>query len=151
MVYSEELQDWVPRWGKGSINKVKEQFEVIKHVKPGEENVDLFAKSEAEKKLKVKKQKLNELQNQLRKSGVDPNKVKDAKPKRGAERTKRKKILKEQRDVVHVSTASMGKFDYKTNEEIIKKKVVRKQKIHFKNLNDEKSRNKALMKKLLMK
>ena len=39
MVYSEEVGDWVPRWGKGSVKKIKEKQEQgIMEIKGGDIN-----------------------------------------------------------------------------------------------------------------
>jgi regulator of ribosome biosynthesis len=162
MVYSEELKDWVPRWGRGSIKKIQAERDVIREIKPGEEGVDLFAKAKAEKKLAVQKQKMNQFKNELRSKGLDPRKLakegekvekktKKIKKKVQGSRGLRKEAIRTQKSQVAVSNASLGKFDYKTNEEKQVKKVRRRQKVHFKNVSHEVQRDKELLRKMLMK
>lgn len=161
MVYSEELKDWVPRWGRGSIKQIQAERDVIREMKPGEEFKDLFAEAKAEKKLAGKKQKLNEFKNQLRAKGIDPRKLAQEGEKvqnktkriqkKGGDRSRRKEIIKTQKAQVEVANASLGKFDYKTNEEKEQKKARRRQRIHFSNIKQEVSRDQELMRKMLMK
>lgn len=74
MVFCEETNDWVPRHGRGSIKQVLAERDVIRIVKPGDV-VDPFKKSQIEKGIEKKKQKLREMHNELRVKGVDTNKV----------------------------------------------------------------------------
>ena len=157
MVYSEELKDWVPRWGRGSIKKIQAERDVIREIKPGEEKVDLFQKAKAEKKLVINKQKLNQFKNELRDKGLDPykvamqgNKIKNKRIKKGG-RAKRKEIIKSQKAQVEVANASLGKFDHRTDQEKKVKKVRRRQKIHFNSVKEEVNRDKELMRKMLFK
>ena len=164
MVYSEELKDWVPRWGRGSIKKIQASRDVIREMKPGEEGEDLFQNAKQEKKLALNKQKLNEFKNELRIKGIDPhrlaldankmnkgNKTKRTKKIKKSGRGKRKEVLKMQKSQVEVANASMGKFNHKTNEEKAVKKVRKRQRVHFRSIKDEVDRDKELMRKLLMK
>ena len=154
LVYSEELKDWVPRWGKGSAKKVTESRDVIREYKDGEMIQDLFKKTEQEKKLALKKQQLNQFKNELRDKDINPNKIIDKKIKKKeirAPRATRKEVLKTQRKQVAMANASMGKFDPKTNIEKEKTQVRRKQKVHFQNVGEEYSRNKSLLKKMMIK
>ena len=49
-----------------------------------------------------------------------------------------------------MATASMGKFDHKTNKEITSKKVRVKEKVpSFKDYSSENKRNKGILKKIL--
>lgn len=66
MVYSEEVSDWVPRHGKGSIKKIQENSDAVRESKPGDEYTDVFQQDKTEKKMNLKKQKLNEVRNELR-------------------------------------------------------------------------------------
>lgn len=156
LVYSEELKDWVPRWGKNSVKKIAEKMNVIREVKPGDEGIDLFQRAKQEKQLAIKKQNLNVFKNQIRVTGLDPNKFVSGKAiktvkKKKAPRTKRKQILKAQKAQVSVSNASLGKFDHNTNEEKEIRPVRRRQKIFFKNITEENKRNKDLLRKMMMK
>ena len=162
MVYSEELKDWVPRWGRGSIKKIQAERDVIREIKPGEEQIDLFQKAKAEKKLVMNQQKLRQFKNELRDKGLDPYKIamegnknvskkKRIKKVTKSGRAKRKEIIKAQSAQVEVSNASLGKFDHRTDQEKQVKKVRRRQKVHFHNLKDEVNRNKELMRKMLFK
>lgn len=158
MVYSEELKDWVPRWGKGSIKQIQAERDVVREMKPGEEHLDLFQQAKTEKKLALKKQKLNEFKNQMRKKGIEPDnmprlvkKTKKIKKQGQSGRAKRKDMIKAQKSQVEVANASLGKFDHTTNEEKKVKRVRRRQRIHFKDVKDEVQRDKELMRKMLFK
>lgn len=63
----------------------------------------------------------------------------------------RHKKLSGQIEQTKKSTASLGKFDHKTNKEIEKKKVsVNSKPPQFKGIKDEQKRNKGILKKLMM-
>lgn len=70
LVFDEIQNDWVPRWGKGSIKKLAEgdnwlMAEKPKHVEAG---LNPFDYAKAEKKGKLEKQNLAELKNKLHKT-----------------------------------------------------------------------------------
>lgn len=59
LVWSEEVKDWVPRWGKNSLKKVQEDLDTIRVVKTGDDSYeDSFKKSKTEKKASRDKQEL---------------------------------------------------------------------------------------------
>lgn len=67
LVFDPVTNDWVPRWGKGSIKKLEDQRQWLmptqeKHDAAG---VDPFTYARAEKRAKVEKQKLAEVRNQV--------------------------------------------------------------------------------------
>jgi regulator of ribosome biosynthesis len=157
MVYSEELKDWVPRWGKGSIKKIKAERDAIRVIKPGEEGIDLFEKAKEEKKLALNKQKMNQFKNELREKGINPRALMEKgekqrkKTNKKTGRGKKKEILKMQKSQVELANASLGKFDHKTNQEKVVKRIRKRQKVHFKSIKEEMNRDKELMRKMLMK
>ena len=67
MVYDETTKDWVPRFGMGSINKIKDKYnwvmeENYKHRAAG---LDPFTYQKNAKKLEKEKQNLRELKNKI--------------------------------------------------------------------------------------
>ena len=42
MVWSEEVKDWVPRYGGKSIKSIKNKLDIIREAKPGQEYDDPF-------------------------------------------------------------------------------------------------------------
>jgi len=67
MIWSEEVKDWVPRWGRNSAKHIKEDLDIIREVK-GNRNPyeDPFKVAAAEKSLSLKKQNVREMENTLR-------------------------------------------------------------------------------------
>lgn len=70
MVYDEVTKQMLPRYGPYSIKKVHEQTDIIREVKPGQNPYeDPFLKSKLEKKMKLEKQKFQEMRNKLEAKG----------------------------------------------------------------------------------
>lgn len=71
LVFDPIQNDWVPRWGKGSIKKLAEKDDWMMHEKPKhvQSGMNPFDYARAEKKAKLEKQKLAELKNNIHKSG----------------------------------------------------------------------------------
>lgn len=146
MVYSEEVKDWVPRHGKVSIKKIREELDIIREAKPGDEYADVFKQSKQEKRVELKKQKLNEQKNDLRKRGFDPERMIARNRKGGNVKEKLTHAIKN----AEFATASMGKFNYKDNKEIVQKKLKKKgDKPVFKSAKEEHGRNKDVLKRVL--
>lgn len=67
MIWSEEVKDWVPRWGRNSAKHIKEDLDVIREVKRNQNPYeDPFKVTAAEKSVSLKKQKVREMENTLR-------------------------------------------------------------------------------------
>jgi len=140
MVFDPITQDWVPRYGMGSIKKIEDKHtwlmeEKGKHVAAG---TDPFTFKKQEKKLQKEKQELRELKNKIsanepaggKKTNMmeqvlpDSSAKKDDKPnlkqredvERERVRKRERKALMKSLQLAQVSTASMGKFDKKVNK-----------------------------------
>ena len=62
MVYSEEIGDWVPRWGKGSIKKIQDEMNwAMEEKEPG---VNPFEQKSNEKQLAKAKQLKRQMKNE---------------------------------------------------------------------------------------
>jgi len=81
MVFDPITEDWVPRYGSGSIKKIEEEANWIMEEKPKhvEAGMDPFTYKKMEKKLEKEKQDLRELKNKVLADGVKAkgNKGKD--------------------------------------------------------------------------
>ena len=62
MVYSEEVGDWVPRWGKGSIKHIQDSMNWVMEDK--EEGVNPFEQKSNEKQLAKAKQMKRQIKNE---------------------------------------------------------------------------------------
>ena len=176
MVYSEEVGDWVPRWGKGSIKHIQDSMNWVMEDK--EEGVNPFEQKSNEKQLAKAKQMKRQIKNeefakkylaekkgnsnQINNNGNDNNSV----PKQHISK-KMRKAFKAQKEIqrlnedkknlgkrleqVQKSTRSMGNFDKKLKNEkeinFLKKKRVNKDILHDKN--KEKSRDKRILDNIL--
>ena len=62
MVYSEEVGDWVPRWGRGSVKKIQDQMNwVMEEKEPG---VNPFEQKSNEKQMAKAKQLKRQMKNE---------------------------------------------------------------------------------------
>ena len=176
MVYSEEVGDWVPRWGKGSIKHIQDSMNWVMEDK--EEGVNPFEQKSNEKQLAKAKQMKRQIKNeefakkylaekkgnsnQINNSGNDNNSV----PKQHISK-KMRKAFKAQKEIqrlnedkknlgkrleqVQKSTRSMGNFDKKLKNEkeinLLKKKRVSKDILIDKS--KEKSRDQRILDNIL--
>ena len=168
MVYSEEVGDWVPRWGRGSVKKIKDSMNwVMEEKEPG---VNPFEQKSNEKQLAKAKQLKRQIKNEEyakkvmnSKKGGNNNK---SEPKETLSK-KQRKALKAQKEIqklnddkknlskrleqVQKSTRSMGNFDQKLKNEkeinLLKKKRVSKEVLIDKT--KEKSRDKRILDNIL--
>lgn len=71
MVFDPITNDWVPRYGMGSIKKIKEKAQWMMEEKPKhrEAGLDPFTYAKHEKKIVQEKQRLRELKNQITADG----------------------------------------------------------------------------------
>lgn len=66
MVWDENVQDWVPRWGAYSIKKNEDKYTPVIEVKGSEDPYeDPFLRKSLEKRLLKEKQKMNEIKNKM--------------------------------------------------------------------------------------
>jgi regulator of ribosome biosynthesis len=142
LVFDEITNDWVPRWGSGSIKKIEEKHNWLMMHKPKHELTGLnpFDYAKLEKKGKLEKQNLAELRNKVNSVSVSEmrsNKVQildkktdksDAEVKavsskirtdaeRTAVRKREHKALMKSLSMAQLATAGMGKFDKKLKNE----------------------------------
>jgi regulator of ribosome biosynthesis len=145
-VFDEITKTYVPRWGPGSIKHIKNEVDIIREVKPGQDpNEDPFAKDAKKKKIEKERQNLNELKNKLESKGISTRgermvkgKGKNKGPKVNERKEKNSKMLQ----IAQGSTASMGLFDKKSHkEEPTLKKKIKNVAPTFKNAKDENRRN----------
>ena len=174
MVYSEEVGDWVPRWGKGSAKHIQDSMNwVMEEKKPG---VNPFEQKSNEKQLAKAKQMKRQIKNEefaqkylAQKKGITNNNEKNEgsnAPKQHISK-KMRKAFKAQKEIerlnedkknlgkrleqVQKSTRSMGNFDKKLKNEkevnLLKKKRVRSDILTDKS--KEKSRDKIILDNIL--
>ena len=174
MVYSEEVGDWVPRWGKGSAKHIQDSMNwVMEEKEPG---VNPFEQKSNEKQLAKAKQMKRQIKNEefaqkylTQKKGITNNNEKNEgsnAPKQHISK-KMRKAFKAQKEIerlnedkknlgkrleqVQKSTRSMGNFDKKLKNEkevnLLKKKRVRSDILTDKS--KEKSRDKIILDNIL--
>lgn len=129
MVFDENVQDYVPRWGANSIKKNEDKFNPVMEHKAGTDPYeDPFLRKSLEKRLAKEKQKMNEIKNKLEAKGYDAKKVlkaADKEDKKAAGKKKLKgdkKVLQKQLQVAQNSTRSMGTYDKKAHKGEVKMK-----------------------------
>ena len=175
MVWSEEVGDWVPRWGKDSIKHIQNSMNwVMEEKEPG---VNPFEQKANEKNIAKAKQMKRQIKNEEnarkfleQKKGItnNNNDNKNNQPKQHISK-KMRKAFKAQKEIerlnedkknlgkrleqVQKSTRSMGNFDRKLKNEkdinLLKKKRVGKDILNDKN--KEKSRDKRILDNILKK
>ena len=176
MVYSEEIGDWVPRWGKGSVKKIQDSMNwVMEEKEPG---VNPFEQKSNEKQIAKAKQMKRQIKNEeyakkfLAQKKGNSNQINNDKnsesnqPKQHISK-KMRKAFKAQKEIerlnedkknlgkrleqVQKSTRSMGNFDKKLKNEkeinLLKKKRVGKDILTDKS--KEKSRDKRILDNIL--
>ena len=176
MVYSEEVGDWVPRWGKGSIKQIQDSMNWVMEDK--EAGVNPFEQKSNEKLIAKAKQKKRQIKNEefakkylAEKKGIS-NQInnneneKINEPKQHISK-KMRKAFKAQKEIqrlnedkknlgkrleqVQKSTRSMGNFDKKLKNEkeinLLKKKRVSKDILIDKS--KEKSRDQRILDNIL--
>jgi len=174
MVYSEEVGDWVPRWGKGSLKHIQDSMNWVMEEK--EQGVNPFEQKSNEKQIAKAKQMKRQIKNEefakkylAQKKGISNNNEQNEKniePKQHISK-KMRKAFKAQKEIerlnedkknlgkrleqVQKSTRSMGNFDKKLKNEkevnLLKKKRVRKDILTDKS--KEKSRDKRILDNIL--
>lgn len=165
MVYSEAVNDWVPRWGKGSKKQIDDKLNWVMEEK--QHGVNPFEQKSNEKQLaKLKQQKRqakneeyagkvlnkNNSENNVNKSKLSKKQVKALKSMKELKKLgDEKKNLSKRLEQVQKSTRSMGNFDKKLKNEkelnLIKKKRVSNDILMDKS--KEKSRDKRILDSIL--
>ena len=178
MVYSEEVGDWVPRWGRGSVKKIQDSMNwAMEEKEPG---VNPFEQKSNEKQLAKAKQLKRQMKNEeyakkvlnSKKEGNNNNSSNNninnskSEPKQKLSK-KQRKALKAQKEIqklnddkknlskrleqIQKSTRSMGNFDKKLkNEKEIN--LLKKKRVSKDILSDkkkEKSRDKRILDNIL--
>ena len=176
MVYSEEVGDWVPRWGKGSVKHIQDSMNWLMEEK--EPGVNPFEQKSNEKQIAKAKQMKRQIKNEefaknylAKKKGnlnqMINNKNEEASEPKQHISKKMRKAFKAQKEIqrlnedkknlgkrleqVQKSTRSMGNFDKKLKNEkeinLLKKKRVGKDILNDKS--KEKSRNQRILDNIL--
>ena len=178
MVYSEEVGDWVPRWGRGSVKKIQDSMNwAMEEKEPG---VNPFEQKSNEKQLAKAKQLKRQMKNEeyakkvlnskkegnnnnssnnnINNSKSEPNQKLSKKQRKALKAQKEiqklnddKKNLSKRLEQVQKSTRSMGNFDKKLkNEKEIN--LLKKKRVSKDILSDkkkEKSRDKRILDNIL--
>ena len=176
MVYSEEVGDWVPRWGKGSVKHIQDSMNwLMEEKEPGvnpfeqKSNEKQIAKAKQMKRqikneefaknyLAKKKGNLNQMNNNKNEENSEPKQHISKKMRKAFKAQKEiqrlnedKKNLGKRLEQVQKSTRSMGNFDKKLKNEkeinLLKKKRVGKDILNDKS--KEKSRNQRILDNIL--
>lgn len=156
MVFDENTQEWVPRWGYKGANKDLEDQWIHELKNNGQNDLDPAKTAKNERLAKIKKNEKQRMGNMARaasssaaatvKGGLgDANAAKLA---RAAAREKRKAEL--EADVLRsrASTASLGRFDKTLKGEAKQKGIKRKFDPNEKDTREERQGNLALLEKL---
>ncbi|GAA5858471.1 hypothetical protein JCM5296_001836 [Sporobolomyces johnsonii] len=125
MVYDEERQEWVPRWGYKGKNKDKEEQWIHEVPNNADPNFDPVASARADRKARSLKNESQRLKNLQRAASNAASQVKSKEARMG-EREQRKLALDRELKTTKKSTASLGKFDGKLKGEGREKNVKRK-------------------------
>ena len=176
MVYSEEVGDWVQRWGKGSVKHIQDSMNWLMEEK--EPGVNPFEQKSNEKQIAKAKQMKRQIKNEefaknyLAKKKGNSNQINNNKNEENGEpkqhiSKKMRKAFKAQKEIqrlnedkknlgkrleqVQKSTRSMGNFDKKLKNEkeinLLKKKRVAKDILNDKS--KEKSRDQRILDNIL--
>ena len=176
MVYSEEVGDWVPRWGKGSVKHIQDSMNWLMEEK--EPRINPFEQKSNEKQITKAKQMKRQIKNEefaknyLAKKKGNSNQINNNKNEENGEpkqhiSKKMRKVFKAQKEIqrlnedkknlgkrleqVQKSTRSMGNFDKKLKNEkeinLLKKKRVAKDILNDKS--KEKSRDQRILDNIL--
>lgn len=144
LVFDEEKQDWVPKWGyKGKNKELENQWIVEVPSNAGKSQCrsrqlgaeltspasdptfDPVANSKNERKERKAKNESQRLKN-LQRAAANAAATTKSSTSAGSEREARKKMIERELKVTKMSTASMGKFDEKLEGEKKEKNVKRK-------------------------
>ncbi|GAA6062113.1 hypothetical protein JCM10212_000867 [Sporobolomyces blumeae] len=125
MVYDEDKQEWVPRWGYKGKNKDKEEQWIHEVPNGADPNFDPVAAARNDRKARNLKNESQRLRNMQRAASNAASQA-QAKESRQAAREQKKGELERVLKSTKKSTASLGKFDEKLKGEGREKNVKRK-------------------------
>uniref|UniRef100_A0A7S3RLK7 Ribosome biogenesis regulatory protein n=1 Tax=Strombidinopsis acuminata TaxID=141414 RepID=A0A7S3RLK7_9SPIT len=140
LVFDDVSQDWVPRWGYGSVKKNQEKAQWLHEVKEGEDPyADPFERKAVEQKLVAAKQKMREVRNKVEAAGgklrASVADLKDGKVNSG----RGKDALREAIKRAQTASGSRGKFDRTAPNEATNLQPKKKHKGVTKSLGEEKA------------
>jgi regulator of ribosome biosynthesis len=143
MIWSDEFQKYLPRWGKGSLKKETENSKYIIEDKEKYEGKNPFTYNKQEKKLEKLKQMKREKKNEdvyLKKKREKDSKLK------GDVKSQKKNL-----EIVQKSSASQGRFEKKVKNEAPLDMIKKKKVSHsvMVNKKDEKERDSKIMNRIL--
>ncbi|GAA5909886.1 hypothetical protein JCM6882_002042 [Rhodosporidiobolus microsporus] len=144
LVYDEDKQEWVPRWGYKGKNKDKEEQWIHEVPNNADPNFDPVAAARAERKGHKLKNEQQRLQN-LQRSAQNAAKQVQQNTAKASERDKRKQVLERELKSSKKSTASLGQFDEKLKGEGKEKNVKRKFDANEISGKDERSKSLAIL------
>ncbi|KAK4051925.1 Rhodanese- sulfurtransferase [Microbotryomycetes sp. JL201] len=125
LVFDEEKQEWVPKWGYKGKNKELEQQWITEVPANADDDFDPVANSKKERKERKQKNESQRLKNLQRAAANAAQQSQTAAVARG-ERDKRKRVIEQELKVTKKSTASLGKFDQPLKGEGREKNIKRK-------------------------
>ncbi|GAA5977015.1 hypothetical protein JCM5350_007528 [Sporobolomyces pararoseus] len=125
MVYDEDKQEWVPRWGYKGKNKDKEEQWIHEVPNGADPNFDPVAAAKQDRKARSLKNESQRLRN-LQRAASNAATQASEKEKRSSARDQKKVELDRALKTTKKSTASVGKFDDKLKGETKEKNVKRK-------------------------
>ncbi|SCZ93213.1 BZ3500_MvSof-1268-A1-R1_Chr6-2g08533 [Microbotryum saponariae] len=125
MVFDEEKQDWVPRWGYKGKNKESEDQWITEVPDYADNSFDPVANSKQERTARKAKNETQRLKNMQRAAANAATQV-ATNQANASEREKRKVQLERELKITKKATASMGKFDAQLKGENAEKNVKRK-------------------------
>ncbi|POY76802.1 hypothetical protein BMF94_0052 [Rhodotorula taiwanensis] len=125
LVYDEEKQEYVPRWGYKGKNKDKEDQWIHEVPNNADPNFDPVAAARKERKARSLKNEGQRLQNLQRAAATAAKQTQETAGKH-AQRDQRKREVEQVLKATKKSTASLGKFDDKLKGEGREKNIKRK-------------------------
>ncbi|GAA5948544.1 hypothetical protein JCM3765_004918 [Sporobolomyces pararoseus] len=125
MVYDEDKQEWVPRWGYKGKNKDKEEQWIHEVPNGADPNYDPVAAAKQDRKARSLKNESQRLRN-LQRAASNAATQASEKEKRSSARDQKKLELDRALKTTKKSTASVGKFDDKLKGETKEKNIKRK-------------------------
>ncbi|GAA6027787.1 hypothetical protein JCM8097_001719 [Rhodosporidiobolus ruineniae] len=139
MVYDEDKQEWVPRWGYKGKNKDKEEQWIHEVPNNADPSYDPVAAARAERKAKSLKNESQRLRNLQRAATNAASQVQQNAAK-ASERDSRKRAIEHELKGSKRSTASLGVFDEKLKGEGREKNIKRKFDANEVSAKDERSK-----------
>lgn len=136
LVYSEQVKDWVPRYGKNSKAQLEEELDIIHEEKVGGSS-DPFKEKKENKKLEKNKHELKELHNRVR-------------SKKNKEKDQQKSSLDKSIKNTNYATASLGKFSQKGDKAQKHRKLAETKKKDM-SREEERTRNSEILQKIIKK